>query len=113
MNSIVGLDGQKASKVPKVKAVHPFRSKILVEIINGEEMIDTNLFLPDGVEDNGPPQAYIMELGPALDETCGLKPGQRVFWDGKGLAVSDPRGVEKGRVIALLELHNIHGIVEE
>ncbi len=113
MSSIVGVDGTKAAKVPKIKAVHPFRSKILVEIINGEEMIDTSLVLPDGLENEGPPQAYIMELGPAFDENCGIKVGQRVFWDGKGLAVADPRGAEKGRVIALLEIHNIHGVVEE
>ena len=50
MSSIVGVDGTKAAKVPKIKAVHPFRSKILVEIINGEEMIDTSLVLPDGLE---------------------------------------------------------------
>ena len=112
--AILGMDGQKIEhKIPKLKAVHPFGSKILIECINNKELIDTQLFIPDDTAPSDAPQAYILELGPQLDEGCGLKIGQRIYWEGKGLAVNDPRSDASGRVIALLEVHNVRAIIEE
>ena len=59
----------------------------------------------------GAPQAYIVELGPQVNEESGLAVGQRVYWNGKGVPVEDPRS--NGRVRALLEIHNIQAIIEE
>lgn len=114
--AILGIDGNEVSSrpsVPKVKAVHPYGSKILVECLNNKELIDTNLFIPDDTAPSDAPQAYILELGPQVDEASGLEVGQRVYWEGKGLAVNDPRSEKSGRVIALLEIHNVRGIIEE
>lgn len=114
-DGILGIDGQtiETNKIPKVKAVHPFGSKVLVECVNNKELIDTNLFIPEDTAPSDAPQAYILELGPALDEKSGLEVGQRIYWEGKGLAVNDPRSEKSGRVVALLEVHNVRGIIEE
>lgn len=100
-----------SSKAPKISGVHPFGSKILVEILNQDELLDTNLFVPDNVKNDGAPQAYIIELGPQINSDSGLKVGQRIYWTGKGTAVEDPRNTK--RVRALLEVHNIQAVIEE
>lgn len=108
---IVGTSGQEITqKVAKISAVHPFGSKVLVEVLNANELLDTSLFLSESTESDGAPQAYILELGPSVPE-CGLSVGQRVYWTGKGTAVQDPRAGK--RVRALLEVHNIQAIIEE
>ena len=112
--AILGIDGKEVVKrVPKVRAVHPYGSKILVEVLNADEVMGTNLFVSDTTDSGDAPQAYILELGPQVDEESGLCVGQRIYWEGKGLAVNDPRGQESGRVIALLEIHNVRAVIEE
>ena len=111
---IVGINGGEISTrraAPKITAVHPFGSKVLVEVLLPEDILDTNLFLPENTEAEGAPQAYILELGPQVSPDCGLAVGQRVYWSGKGTAVADPRAGK--RVRALLEVHNIQAIIEE
>lgn len=111
---LVMADGSNVVKqVPKVKAVHPFGSKILVEALKASEVLGTTLAV-DGVssETGDAPQAYIVELGPSVPEESGLKVGQRVYWEGKGMAVKDPRA-EEDRIRALLEISNIRAIIEE
>lgn len=114
MTDIVLPNGQAAvTPVPKIAAVHPFGSKILVETISDRELNPTTLEIPEGTSMGGEsPQAYIVEVGPALPEDSGLKVGQRIFWEGKGMAVEDPR-VKPGRVRAILEPHNVRAIIEE
>ena len=111
---IVGIDGGEINTrkaAPKVTAIHPFGSKVLVEVLEAEDILDTSLFIPEGTESDGAPQAYIIELGPQVDKSCGLAVGQRVYWSGKGTAVADPRQTKRTR--ALLEVHNIQAIIEE
>lgn len=109
---IISPSGEElSSKVPPVKAVHPFGSKILVEVLEAKETMQTNLHLPESSTDSGAPQAYIVELGPSVDESLNLRAGQRVFWTGKGTHVNDPRS--SGRTRAFLEVHNIIGVIEE
>ena len=101
------------TQIPKVKGVHPFGSKILVETLKASEVMGTSLAVDHAGADTGDaPQAYIVELGPQVPEDSGLKVGQRVYWEGKGMAVKDPRA-EHGRVRALLEISNIRAIIEE
>lgn len=98
--------------VPRIKAVHPFGSKILVEVLRPEEQLGTSLFVDDKTKVDGAPQAYIVELGPQVPPECGLKVGQRIYWEGKGVAVEDPRTTNK-RVRALMEVSLIKAIIEE
>jgi co-chaperonin GroES (HSP10) len=107
----ISLPNGSGPKCPKIAAVHPFGSKILVEVLTADETIHTSLFLTEDAKDDGAPQAYILELGPGVSADSGLREGQRVYWSGKGTAVSDPRSNKRAR--ALLEVHNILAIIEE
>lgn len=96
----------------KVAAVHPFGSKILVEVMRADELIGSKLYVSNKTEVEGAPQAYIIEVGPQLEASTGLKVGQRVYWTGRGTEVKDPRTTH-GRVRALLEVSNILAIIDE
>lgn len=112
---ILGISGNEVGsthKVPKPTAVHPFGSKILVEVLNPDEVLGTNLYVAKTTEVDGAPQAYIVELGPGIGVDSGLKVGQRVYWSGKGTSITDPR-TTSGRVRAMLEVHNILAVIEE
>lgn len=111
--TILNVDGSEAVvRLPKIAAVHPFGSKILVEILKADEVLGTNLVINDNSDVGGAPQAIIIELGASLPDNCGLAVGQRVYWDGKGLAIDDPRA-EHGRIRALLEISNVKAVIEE
>lgn len=114
MTDIISPTGEAiVNKVPAVKAVHPTASRVLIEIIEARELIKTDLHLPEGVAgDDGAPQAYIIELGPGVPEECEYKVGQRIYWEGKGTPVQDPRG-KHNRLRALLEFSNIKALIEE
>gem|GEM_PF-3399116 len=107
----ITLSNGASTKAPKIAAVHPFGSKILVEVLTAEEVLHTSLYLSEITTDDGAPQAYLLELGPGVSADSGLKVGQRVYWNGKGTAVTDPRAGK--RIRALLEVHNIQAIIEE
>lgn len=98
--------------LPKIKSVHPFGSKILVEILRADEIMGTKLHIGDNAVADGAPQAYIVETGPTLPADCGIKKGQRIYWTGKGTQVEDPSATNK-RVRAMLEISNVLGIIEE
>lgn len=98
--------------LPKVKAVKPFGSKLLVEVLRADEILGTQLSIGDKTELDGAPQAYIVELGPSVSSDTGLAVGQRIYWSGKGTQIKDPNGTE-GRVRALLEIGNVLAIIEE
>jgi hypothetical protein len=97
--------------VAKVNAVHPFGSKLLVEVLTSKEMLGTNLFVGEEAKFEGAPQAFIAELGPQVSPESGLKVGQRIYWTGKGTQVVDPRATNN-RVRALLEISNVLAIIE-
>lgn len=104
--------GTLRAALPKAKAVHPFGSKILVEILRTDEILGTNLHIGEGAQMDGAPQAYIAELGPCVSAESGLSVGQRIYWTGKGTMIENP-GCTTSRVNALLELNNILAIIEE
>lgn len=110
---IIGANGKELkASLPKVAGVHPFGSKLLVEVLKADELLNTKLIVSDKTTLDGAPQAYIVELGPQVSAESGLKTGQRIFWTGKGTQIEDPRGTN-GRVRALLEVSNILAIIDE
>jgi hypothetical protein len=112
--AIVGEDICRPA-LPKVKSIQPFGSKILVEILRDDEIMGTNLFIGEGKGtggQDGAPQAYIVKLGPTVEASVGLHVGDRIYWTGKGTMVTDPE-TGKGRVRALLEVHNVLAVLEE
>lgn len=110
--AILTPDGKKAVKaLPKINAVHPYGSKILVDVLRADEILGTKLAGVENSTLDGAPQAYIVELGPCVPEDAGLKVGQRIYWTGKGTSVVDPR--QSDRVRALLEVSNVLAILDE
>lgn len=114
MNNSVILtpDTQSSSELAKIVAIHPTSSKLLVECLKVDEMMGTKLYVGSDANMDGAPQAFIVELGPNVAPHCGLKVGQRVYWNGQGTPVQDPRA-QHGRVRALMEIHNIIAIIED
>ncbi len=108
--------GENRPALPKIKAVAPFGSKILVETLRDDEIMGTALYVGagkgTGMNADGAPQAIIIKLGPKVEADSGLKEGQRIYWSGKGTLVEDPN-TTSGRSRALLEISNILAIIEE
>ena len=111
---IISATGEELSAlptVPKIKAVHPCGSKIMIEDLRPEEVLQTQLHVPDKLKLQDAPQAYIVELGPKIPEDSGYYVGQRIYWQGTGVPVKDPR--QDRRVRALIELHQVIAVIEE
>lgn len=112
--AIISLSGEKLESiplVPKCKAIRPWGGKIMIEDLRPEEMLHTQLHVPDSTKIVEAPQAYIVEFGPKVPKDCGLVEGQRVIWQGTGIPVKDPR--QTRRVRALVDFHQIVAVVEE
>ncbi len=111
--AIVNASGEEIKpQCPKVKAVHPFGSRILIDVLKADEVLGTNLYVSDNTNLDGAPQAYVVELGPQVPADSGIEVGMRIYWEGKGTPVQDPRETN-GRIRALLEIHNVKAIIEE
>lgn len=111
--AILMPDGQvNRPPLPKIKAVHPHGSKILVEVLRADEILGTKLSVGADMQLDGAPQAYIVEVGPSVGDDSGLKVGDRIYWTGKGTQVKDPSATND-RVRALLEISNILAIIDE
>jgi hypothetical protein len=110
---IVDSTGKELRKaLPKAKSVHPFGSKILVEILRADEILGSTLHISENTQMEGAPQAYITEVGPSVSGDIGLKVGQRIYWTGKGTQIENP-SCKNGRVNALLEISNVLAVIEE
>lgn len=109
-SKLVVPETAQTTSVPKIKAVHPYGSKILVEMLKADEMLGTTLYIDEKAKVDTAAQGYVIEVGPELKDS-GLE-GKRIYWEGRGIPVADPRGVS-GRVRALLEIHNIKAVIEE
>lgn len=108
---LVGLGGETLkSNTPKIKAVKPFGSTILVEMLNAEEALGTSLALAKGTA-VGAPQAYVLAFGPSVNPECGVKVGDRVMLQGTYVPV--PNYDHSERQKGVVELHNIKAIFEE
>lgn len=103
--------GELKSSTPKVKAVRPYGSTILVEMLNAEEALGTGLALAKGTS-IGAPQAYILAFGSRVNpEEAGVKIGDRVMLQGTYVPVVnfDHSDRQKG----IVEIHNIKAVIEE
>lgn len=109
-SKLVVPETTQTSSVPRIKAVHPYGSKILVEMLKADEMLGTTLYIDEKAKVDTAAQGYVVEVGSELKDS-GLE-GKRVYWEGRGIPVDDPRA-NKGRVRALLEIHNIKAVIEE
>lgn len=83
--TLVGSDGNEvSSRVPGIKECKPCSNTILIEVLTQQEMLGTDMYIPDG---NGSkrdgymsPQAYVIAIGPTCEnEKYGFKVGDRVI----------------------------------
>ena len=112
--AIISINGDKLESLPKVprcKEIHPWGGKIMIEDLRPEEMLHTQLHVPESTKIVDAPQAYIVEFFPKVPADCGLKLGQRIIWQRTGVPVKDPR--QTRRVRALVDIHQIIATVDE
>lgn len=99
------------SQVPKLKAVKPFGSTILVEMLNADEALGTKIYVNKDAQ-VGAPQAYVLALGPKLaSEDVGLKVGDRVMLQGSYVPIPNFDGNKRQR--GVVELHNVKAVLVE
>lgn len=96
----------------KILNVRAASSQILVEILTPKEASGSFLSLGEDV-DMGAPQAYILDIGPALLETAnlGFKIGDRVVLQGKYVPMPKPEGQK--RVLGIIEIASIKAVLDE
>lgn len=113
--NIVGTDGaalEIGKRTPSIKAIRPFGSTVLIEILNPDEVLGTSLYINKETKVGSAPQAYVVALGSKLDPDVGLKPGDRVLVQGTFIPV-DNVGDNPKRSWGIVEMHNIKAILEE
>lgn len=115
-SAIFTPDGVVARRVPAIKGVRPAGSSLLVEMLNSDEILNTDFYVGDA-DIGGPPQAYIVAVGPGLKdkidngENIWLNVGDRVLLQGTFVPV--PNWDNHHRERGLVEFHNIKAIIEE
>lgn len=100
------------SSAPKVVAVSPVGSQILVEMLSSQEILGTTLSIKENA-DVGAPQGYIKALGPNVDlKVWNFKVGDRVLLQGSYVPVRKLSEDQK-RSLGLVEPHGIKAILVE
>jgi len=109
-NLIVGGDYAKKSRVVTgAKATGTF---ILVEKLTEAECENTPIILPNGEQSKNSNQAYIVDVGPALEkDKWGLNVGDRVLLQGSFVPV--PVKSEHGRELAIVTPHDVKAVLLE
>ena len=104
-------------KVPTIDHIKPAGSSLLVEMLNADEILNTNFYISEDTESVGPPQAYITAIGPGLKamidkgESLFLKIGDRVLLQGNYVPV--PNWDDCARKRGLVEFYNVKAVVVE
>lgn len=108
-------------KQPAIKAVRPLGAQVLVEVFLEEEVApESSIILPDVAKNKGDrgvggaPQGRVLDIGPGLSESFGIKIGDRVLLQGSFVPLpklSDERHGARER--ALVEPHTIKAVLEE
>jgi len=99
----------------KVVGVKPTGSSILVEILTPKEALGTFIEVTGGDMDDSKksaPQAYVVDVGPGLEEASGIKKGDRVVLNVTSI-MPVPNHENSGRTRGIVEFHNIKAILEE
>ena len=108
-NKLVGSDGQEiVHRMPKVKAVKPCGSQVLIELLTVQEMLNTELI----VENSKAPefQGIILAVGPMCQpDVFGFKVGDRVQLSGAGVPV--PNFDDGYRQKILMEPNSIKAVL--
>lgn len=110
-NLIVGGDYAKKSArmVSGAKATGTF---ILVEKLTEAECENTPIILPNGEQTKNSNQAYVVDIGPALEkDKWGVAVGNRVLLQGSFVPV--PVKSASGRELAIVTPHDVKAVLVE
>ncbi len=113
-NSVLDLSMAPSAALkaaPKIVAVHPVGSMLLIELLNSQEITSNTIHLPNGGETVGQPQAYVLATGPNAASEIKDLIGKRIIVDGKGVHV--PKFDDHDRTRLLIEYHVVKGVLEE
>ena len=107
----IATETMYVNPAPKITAIRPIGSGILVEILTPQELLETKMIISEKTEMNSPPQARILEIGPSLPKDWCIKVGDRVLLQGSFVPM--PRLNKEHRNRAIVEIHSIKAILEE
>lgn len=80
---VVDITGNAVfSTVPSVKGAKPTGNNVLIERLTKQELTGGTIFVGEGNENTGIPQAYVVSIGPLVSKECGFKVGDRVILAG-------------------------------
>jgi hypothetical protein len=109
---IVDSAGTPASSAKQIVDVKPSGSSLLVEMLNNDELLGTNLYVGEKT-DVGCPQGYVRAFGPKLTAAdAGFEVGSRVVLQGSYVPVPNVQG-GSNRKKGIVELHNIKAVLVE
>ena len=101
----------------KVVDCNPVGSKILVEMLTTQELLNTKLYVGGKADKKETPQAYILKIGPALrndpkfESNYGFKEGDRVIITGTFVPVTNFDNSERDK--GLVDPHAISAVLIE
>jgi hypothetical protein len=113
MNKILNSDGSTMlASIPKVLAVRPTGSQVLVEILTAQELMGTTLTLAENTDLKVPLQGYIRGVGPSFNpDAWGFNLGDRVLISGGGVLAPNYDDTHRDRFF--MEPHAIKSVLLE
>lgn len=109
--NIISTEGKPLTVVPGIDDVNPVGSQILFEKLTAQELQSSTLHIPDSAVAGGPPQGYILKIGPkTVPEEWGFKVGDRVVLIGNYTPVPTQAG---NREWGVIEPHQIKAVLVE
>jgi hypothetical protein len=106
------VDNGCAKKVRMVVGAKATGTFILVEKLTEAECENTPIYLPNGEQTKNSNQAYVVDIGPALErDKWGLAIGNRVLLQGSFVPV--PTKSAGGRELAIVSPHDVKAVLVE
>lgn len=112
MKKTLVFNGECAKRVRQVSGAKATGTFILVEKLTEEECANTPIILPNGEQTKNSNQAYIVDIGPALEaDKWGIAVGNRVLLQGSFVPV--PAKSPSGRELAIVTPHDLKAVLLE
>lgn len=97
-------------KVGSIVSAKATGTMVLVEMLTAQEVANTVLIVGENAK--GPPQGYIVDIGPSLEaDKWGIKVGDRVLLQGTYVPV--PKANRSGRELGVVQAHDIKCVLQE
>lgn len=101
MNTVKSLKGAKA-----------VGNTIIVEMLKKQEAAGTKILVGEGLSADEAPQAFILDIGPHVDEQFGFKVGDRVIVQGNCVPLPKKCNLtDNGRDWMVVDTHVIKAVL--